>query len=155
MIEDTNKPDIDRIAELAQEVAKKIPGIFAEAHDSITEAINATVETAQEGGDEAKEAVLALSISVKWNMDTNKLEVKLPVKVVRNYSASGELPDHAQPALPLVDADGDPIGDRTRQAAAKLKKLIREGKTTISVVTEGLERVLNESGVPFVKGASL
>lgn len=148
-------PEIDRIQELADFVAGKVPVVINDARDQITEACTAAVESAHESEEEAKEAVLSLSISVKWNLDTNKVEVKLPVKITRNFTASGELEDHEQPALPLVDQDGDPISDRTRRAAAKIRKAVRDGKASVTVMAGAIETTINEAGISFKKGAEL
>ena len=128
---------VDRIAELGSFVRDRIDAIFADATDQITEAINVAVENAQESETEGKEAVVSLPIAVKWNLDTNAVEVALAVKVTHKFTAEGELVDHNQPALPLVDADGDPIPDRTNRAV------------------KAIETVLNKRGVGFSTGATV
>ena len=94
-------PTPSRIDDLAAKVAESIPGLFAEATDQITEAINSVMETAQEN-DGAK-AILTLPISVKWDLDGTAVIVSLGVNVKRKYEQIKNLDDPDQPKLGLVE----------------------------------------------------
>lgn len=91
----------DRIQELAEFIQSRVPTLFDEARDQINEAINATVEDAQ---DEQKDAILGLSISVKWNLDGNTVVVGMPVNVRRKFEAVGKLEDR-QEKLPGMEEE--------------------------------------------------
>lgn len=121
-------PEIDRIAELAELVRSKVLGLFAEASDTITESINAVVEEAQEADSDAP-TKLSLSIAIKWNLDSNEVEVSMPVAVKRKFSRSEKLPDHSQPQLPGISNDTARAlaADRNeRELAAKILTLERD-----------------------------
>lgn len=94
----------DRIADLAALVAAKIPGLFAEAHDKISDAITIAMEDSQEASDAGKDkkALLKLSISVAWDLDGTGVVVELPVNTRRKFTSVCNLEDHNQPALPGV-----------------------------------------------------
>lgn len=91
----------DRIQELAEFIQSRVPTLFDEARDQINEAINATVEDAQ---DEQKDAILGLSISVKWNLDGNTVVVGMPVNVRRKFEQVGKLED-LQERLPGMEEE--------------------------------------------------
>lgn len=91
----------DRIQELAGFIQSRIPALFDEARQQITDAIHATVEDAQE---EQKDAILGLSISVKWNLDGNTVVVGMPVNVRRKFEQVGKLEDR-QEKLPGMEEE--------------------------------------------------
>lgn len=88
----------DRIAELAELIASRVPPLIEEARDQINQAITAAVEEAQEG--EGK-AVLTLAISAKWDLDGNTVTVSLPVAVKRRFESIAKLEDKEQTKLNL------------------------------------------------------
>jgi hypothetical protein len=126
------KPDINRLAELAEVVKSSIVPVFGEATDAINEAINAAVEEQQEKGSDAPLRV-TLSIRVVWDTSGDTVDISLPVPVKRTFTANRKMPDHKQTNLPL---DGDVSGedanpkpwdryreDKTRKLAAKVLSL--------------------------------
>ncbi len=94
--------EIDRISELATFVVDRIPGLIDEQRDAINEAITASVEAAQEDPDGRKGASLTLTVGIKWDLDSNKVEVSLPVSIKKKAMVSGELSDPNQPEFPEV-----------------------------------------------------
>ncbi len=123
--------EVNRLEELAQIVAGKVPRLIGEATDSINEAINAAVENAQEAeGD--KEAVLSLPIAVKWNLDTNKVEVALAVNVKHKFTSCGEMVDPNQPEL--LDRDGDPLPPSVAKPLRKVRSAIAKGGATVGEI---------------------
>ena len=99
-------PEPDRIGDLCAFVTANLPNIVDEARDQINEAINAAVEDSQESHGE-KEAVLSLSIGVKWNLDRSTVSLTLPVNVRRRFEAMGTLDDPRQPKLPGVEGGAE------------------------------------------------
>jgi hypothetical protein len=94
------KPDINRLAELAEVVKSSIVPVFGEATDAINEAINAAVEEQQEASSDAPLKV-SLSIKVVWDTSADTVDISLPVPVKRTFKASRKMPDHKQTNLPL------------------------------------------------------
>jgi hypothetical protein len=94
------KPDINRLAELAEVVKSSILPVFSEATDAINEAINAAVEEQQEASSDAPLKV-SLSIKVVWDTSADTVDISLPVPVKRTFKASRKMPDHKQTNLPL------------------------------------------------------
>lgn len=88
--------------------------------------------SAQEDENGEKEAVLSLPIAVKWNMDTNKVEVALAVNVKHKFNRKGELPNHDQPGLPGVDAEGE-LTPRTQSAAKRFAREMRKHGASVTV----------------------
>lgn len=119
--------DTDRIEQLADLASAKIRSLIIEARDSITEAITAAVEEAQENDGKA---VLRLSPRIAWDVDGTAVTVTLRVVLPRTYEASGNLDDPNQPGLALVDGDGDAMPERTGKAVAKIAKAIRDAGGT-------------------------
>jgi len=109
----------DRIAELAALIAGRIPGLIEEARDQINESINATMEDAQER--ENGKAILSLAITAKWNLDTNTVEVSMPVTVKRKFTRTVNLPDHNQENLPFLDTEE---ATETTEASKAVKKIV-------------------------------
>lgn len=93
----------DRISDLREFIASKLPELFDSARDQINEAINAAVEDAQDNPDKA--AILSLSIGVKWDLGGNSVVVSMPVAVRRKYEAVGTLDDPSQPKLPNMESE--------------------------------------------------
>lgn len=87
----------DRLAELGKLIAAHIPGLIDEARDQLNESINATVEDSQQRED--GKAILALTVSVKWDLNGNAVVVSMPVNVRRKFESVGRLDDPSQPAL--------------------------------------------------------
>ncbi|MFM7103257.1 MAG: hypothetical protein ACKO3N_19070 [Verrucomicrobiota bacterium] len=121
--------DVNRLEQLAQFIAGKIPALIGEATDQINAAIDAAVEAANEGEQE-KEAVLSLPIAVKWNLDTNSVEIGIAVSVKRKFESVGQLPDPNQPELPMVDKGGHPLPRDPNTAVKRLARAIRLGEVT-------------------------
>lgn len=88
----------DRIDQLAALVASQVQPLICEARDQINEAINAALEEAQEGDGKS---TLSLSISVKWDLDSNTVTVSLPVAVKRRFEVIGKLEDKNQVKMNL------------------------------------------------------
>jgi hypothetical protein len=101
------KPDINRLAELAEVVKSSILPVFGEATDAINEAINAAMEEQQETQSDAPLKV-SLSIKVVWDTSADTVDISLPVPVKRTFKASRKMPDHKQANLPLKsEVDGE------------------------------------------------
>jgi hypothetical protein len=129
--------EIDRIEELGQLVADEIPGLMSEAKDQITEAINAAVEESQETNEAGGESSpkLTLSISVVWDLDSNEVEIRMPVAVKRKFGAKTKMPDHSAPELPGTEG--------ARGSKASLRRVanaIRSGGMSITVGTKTTDR---------------
>lgn len=92
-------PTPSRIDDLAKKVAQQIPALFAEASDTITNAINSVIENSQENDD--GKAVLTIPISVKWDLGGTAVIVSLGVKVASKFEAAINLDDPNQPGLGL------------------------------------------------------
>ena len=149
------KPDINRLAELAEVVKSSIVPVFGEATDAINAAINADLEEQQESGSKSPLKV-SLSIKVVWDTSTDAVDISLPVPVKRTFTASRKMPDHKQTNLPL---DGDVSGedakpkpwdryteDLRRKLAAKILSLPETNpelhKTVVQLAEErGIEYV--------------
>jgi hypothetical protein len=115
--------EINRIAELATLIQAEIPRLIGEATDAINESINVALEEAQEAESDAP-AKLRLAITATWNLDTNTVEVSMPVTVKRKFSRTVAMPDHNQENLPFITAeeDGDPVSTAVRNIAQTLRK---------------------------------
>jgi predicted sugar kinase len=115
--------EINRIAELAVLIQAEIPRLIGEATDAINESINVALEEAQEAESDAP-AKLRLAITATWNLDTNTVEVSMPVTVKRKFSRTVAMPDHNQENLPFMVAeeDGDPVSTAVRNIAQTLRK---------------------------------
>lgn len=122
--------DTDRIEQLAALAAAQIRSLILEARDSITEAITAAVEEAQEND---SKALLRLSPRIVWDVDGTAVTVTLRVVLPRTYEASGNLDDPNQPGLPLSDGDGDAMPEGAGKAVAKLAEAIRDAGGTVTV----------------------
>lgn len=92
--------DINRLEELAALIQAEVPRIIGEATDAINESITVALEEAQEAESDAP-AKLKLAITATWNLDTNTVEVSMPVAVKRKFTRTAKLPDHSQAKLPL------------------------------------------------------
>lgn len=88
----------DRIDDLAALVSSQVQPLICEARDQINEAINAALEEAQEGDGKS---TLSLSISVKWDLDSNTVTVSLPVAVKRRFEVIAKLEDKNQVKMNL------------------------------------------------------
>jgi predicted sugar kinase len=115
--------EINRIEELAALIQAEIPRLIGEATDAINESINVALEEAQEAESDAP-AKLRLAITATWNLDTNTVEVSMPVNVKRKFSRTVAMPDHNQENLPFMVAeeDGDPMSTAVRNIAQTLRK---------------------------------
>lgn len=96
--------DINRLEELAALIQAEVPRIIGEATDAINESITVALEEAQEAETDAP-TKLKLAITATWNLDTNSVEVSMPVAVKRKFTRTAELPDHSQANLPLGGAN--------------------------------------------------
>ena len=141
-------PEIDRIAELAQLVRSKVIGLFAEASDTITESIDALVEEAQETESETP-TKLSLSIAIKWNLESNEVEVSMPVAVKRKFSRSEKLPDHSQPMLPGVSRETSEAFDSDRAKRELVGDVLTLERDNPTLYRAALA-LMDERGISYV-----
>ena len=112
--------DINRIEELAALIQAEVPRLIGEATDAINESINVALEEAQETESDAP-AKLRLAITATWNLDTNTVEVSMPVTVKRKFTRTVNLPDHNQENLPFMDTEE---ATETTEASEAVKKIV-------------------------------
>ena len=112
--------DINRIEELAALIQAEVPRLIGEATDAINESINVALEEAQETESDAP-AKLRLAITATWNLDTNTVEVSMPVAVKRKFTRTVKLPDHNQENLPFLDTEE---ATETTEASKAVKKIV-------------------------------
>ncbi len=112
--------DINRIEELAALIQAEVPRLIGEATDAINESINVALEEAQETESDAP-AKLRLAITATWNLDTNTVEVSMPVAVKRKFTRTVKLPDHNQEDLPFIDTEE---ATETTEASKAVKKIV-------------------------------
>jgi len=111
--------DINRIEELAALIQAEVPRLIGEATDAINESINVALEEAQEAESDAP-AKLRLAITATWNLDTNTVEVSMPVTVKRKFTRTVNLPDHNQENLPFLDTEE---ATETTEASKAVRKI--------------------------------
>ena len=130
--------EINRIDELAALIQAEIPRLIGEATDAINESINVALEEAQEAESDAP-AKLRLAITATWNLDTNTVEVSMPVTVKRKFSRTVAMPDHNQENLPFIIAeeDGDPVSTAVRGIAQTLRKAGAKVTANVTLKAEG------------------
>ena len=130
--------EINRIEELAALIQAEVPRLIGEATDAINESINVALEEAQEAESDAP-AKLRLAITATWNLDTNTVEVSMPVTVKRKFSRVVNLPDHNQENLPFIVAeeDGDPMSNAVRGIAQTLRKAGVKVTANVALKTGG------------------
>ena len=112
--------EINRIEELAALIQAEVPRLIGEATDAINESINVALEEAQEAESDAP-AKLRLAITATWNLDTNTVEVSMPVTVKRKFTRTVNLPDHNQENLPFLDTEE---ATETTEASKAVKKIV-------------------------------
>ena len=112
--------EINRIEELAALIQAEVPRLIGEATDAINESINVALEEAQETKSDAP-AKLRLAITATWNLDTNTVEVSMPVTVKRKFTRTVNLPDHNQENLPFMDTQE---ATETTEASKAVKKIV-------------------------------
>ena len=112
--------EINRIEELAALIQAEVPRLIGEATDAINESINVALEEAQETESDAP-AKLRLAITATWNLDTNMVEVSMPVTVKRKFTRTVNLPDHNQENLPFLDTEE---ATETTEASKAVKKIV-------------------------------
>jgi hypothetical protein len=112
--------EINRIEELAALIQAEVPRLIGEATDAINESINVALEEAQETESDAP-AKLRLAITATWNLDTNSVEVSMPVAVKRKFTRTVNLPDHNQENLPFLDTEE---ATETTEASKAVKKIV-------------------------------
>lgn len=125
--------EINRIEELAALIQAEVPRLIGEATDAINESINVALEEAQETESDAP-AKLRLAITATWNLDTNTVEVSMPVTVKRKFTRTVNLPDHNQEDLPFMvaeeDEDEDSVSPKMGKAVHNIvARLKAEGLT--------------------------
>ena len=130
--------EINRIEELAALIQAEVPRLIGEATDAINESINVALEEAQEAESDAP-AKLRLAITATWNLDTNTVEVSMPVTVKRKFSRTVNLPDHNQEDLPFIVAeeDGDPMSNAVRGIAQTIRKAGVKVTANVALKTGG------------------
>ena len=104
-----------RIQQLSDHVVSKLGGLIAEAEGDILTAIDAVVQNAN---DEEKEPILTVPISVKWNMDTNNIEVSVRVSVKHKFTSEASLEDPKQGKLDVVEEHAKSMGRMFKRAGA-------------------------------------
>lgn len=109
--------EINRLEELAALIQSEVPRIIGEATDAINESITVALEEAQESESDAP-AKLKLAITATWNLDTNAVEVSMPVAVKRKFTRTAQLPDHNQKELPFTAVRK--IAEELRAAGVKV-----------------------------------
>ena len=137
--------EINRIEELAALIQAEVPRLIGEATDAINESITVAMEEAQEADSEAP-AKLRLCITATWNLDTNSVEVSMPVAVKRKFTRTVKLPDHNQEDLPFIvteeDRDGDPVSPKMGKAVqtmvARLKAQGLSVHENVKLTTGGI-----------------
>ena len=112
--------EINRIEDLAALIQAEVPRLIGEATDAINESINVALEEAQEAESDAP-AKLRLAITATWNLDTNTVEVSMPVTVKRKFTRTVNLPDHNQENLPFLDTEE---ATETTEASKAVKKIV-------------------------------
>ena len=112
--------EINRIEELAALIQAEVPRLIGEATDAINESINVALEEAQETESDAP-AKVRLAITATWNLDTNMVEVSMPVTVKRKFTRTVNLPDHNQENLPFLDTEES---TETTEASKAVKKIV-------------------------------
>ena len=112
--------EINRIEELAALIQAEVPRLIGEATDAINESINVALEEAQETESDAP-AKVRLAITATWNLDTNMVEVSMPVTVKRKFTRTVNLPDHNQENLPFLDTEE---ATETTEASKAVKKIV-------------------------------
>jgi hypothetical protein len=124
--------EINRIEELAALIQAEVPRLIGEATDAINESINVALEEAQETESDAP-AKLRLAITATWNLDTNSVEVSMPVTVKRKFTRTVNLPDHNQENLPFMVAeeDKDPVSPKMGKAVQTMVARLKAQGLTI------------------------
>ena len=126
--------DINRIEELAALIQAEVPSLIGEATDAINESINVALEEAQETESDAP-AKLRLAITATWSLDTNTVEVSMPVTVKRKFTRTVNLPDHNQEDLPFIvteeDRDGDPVSPKMGKAVQTMVARLKAQGLTV------------------------
>lgn len=108
------------------------PKLIQEAETSILEAIEVAREAANE---DDKELIVTIPIGVKWNMDKNKIEVKVSVAVKHNYTSEASLPDPDQPEL--LDGDGNPMPEHLNKPLRALRDTLKRHGATVETPNDG------------------
>ena len=112
--------EINRLEELAALIQAEVPRLIGEATDAINESINVALEEAQETESDAP-AKVRLAITATWNLDTNMVEVSMPVTVKRKFTRTVNLPDHNQENLPFLETEE---ATETTEASKAVKKIV-------------------------------
>ena len=110
----------ERIRQLADHVRDHAPKLIQEAETSILEAIEVARENQE---DEEKELILSIPISVRWNLDSNKIEVSVAVAVKHKYTHQGRLADPNQPEL--LDGEGKPLPEKFSKALGQIDSALK------------------------------
>ena len=124
--------EINRIEELAALIQAEVPRLIGEATEAINESINVALEEDQETESDAP-AKLRLAITATWNLDTNTVEVSMPVTVKRKFTRTVNLPDHNQENLPFMDTEE---ATETTEASKAVRKIAAELRAAgVKVIT--------------------
>lgn len=135
--------EINRIEELAALIQAEVPRLIGEATDAINESINVALEEAQEAESDAP-SKLRLAITATWNLDTNAVEVSMPVAVKRKFTRTAKLPDHNQENLPFIETEEAANPTEASKAVRKIAdglraagvKIITNAKLTTGGINE-------------------
>jgi hypothetical protein len=92
----------DLLNEVRDLLIDAIPSLFDQNRDDIQTAIEVAVEDAQDKqaeSDQPVQAKLNLSVAIKWNLDSRKVDFQMPVTIKRTAKVAKELQDPNQPQL--------------------------------------------------------
>ena len=113
-----------KIRQLSDHVRDTLPRLIMEAQENIIESI----DVARESLDDGKELVLAVPVGIKWNLDSNKIEVSVKVAVTHKYTHEGTLDDPDQ--LQMIDGDGNPLPERMAKPLKEIRRAMKEHGAT-------------------------
>jgi hypothetical protein len=103
----SNETQPDRIAQIAEQVGAIAPKLILDLREQITQAITALVEESQDAANEEPprkvKPVIAIPLSIKWDIEKTCVDIKVSVSTKTTAQASVELDDPSQPKLPGID----------------------------------------------------
>ena len=111
----------DRIKLLSEHVGNTLPKLIVEAEESILESIDVAREYVEEG----KPLVVSIPISIKWDTDSNKIEISLAVNTKRKWVSEASLEDPNQPSL--IDRDGNPLPENIAKGVRGARAVREDG----------------------------
>lgn len=142
----------DLLDEVRDLLIDAIPSLFDQNRDDIRTAIEVAVEDAQDKQAESEQPVQAklnLSVAIKWNLDSRKVDFQMPVTIKRTAKVAKELDDPDQPQLPGVSDETTSafVADRKRrEVAASILRLPEENPE----LHRAAEKIMVEQGISYV-----